>query len=246
MKRLLTGLLVAQGLMFQGFAQTKTPASKTTKPGNTQTIVMKNLLDSFSYAAGLNIASNMKDQGIAEINEALMVRAIKDAFSNAPLALTQEQANNKLQEYLQINAKKKAAAEAAEAKVFLDANKKRPGVTALPNGLQYEVMKAGAAGGMKPTSVSDTAVVHYTGTLTNGTKFDSSVDRGEPASFPLNGVIRGWTEILQLMTKGDKWKVVIPGDLAYGSHPPPGSQIPPGATLIFEIELLDVKPSTVK
>ena len=88
MKRLLTALLIAQGLMFQGFAQTNKQATKTTKPASTQTIVMKNLLDSFSYAAGLNIASNMKDQGISEINEALMVRAIKDAFSNGPQALT--------------------------------------------------------------------------------------------------------------------------------------------------------------
>lgn len=122
---------------------------------------------------------------------------------------------------------------------LLAKNKTRQGVTVLPNGLQYEIVKAGD--GPKPTE-ADTVVVHYTGTLIDGTEFDSSVKRGEPATFPLKGVIKGWTEILQLMPKGSKWKVYIPSDLAYGERAA-GQLIKPGSTLIFDIDLIDIKPA---
>ena len=152
-----------------------------------------------------------------------------------------DQCNNTLQQKLQEFAQKKSSAQKAKGEAFLAVNKTKPGVTSLANGLQYEVLKAGEANGAKPTA-ADTVVVHYTGTLIDGTKFDASVDRGEPATFPVGGVIRGWTEILQLMTKGAKWKVAIPSDLAYGDRGA-GGAIAPGAALVFEIELLDIKPA---
>ena len=120
-------------------------------------------------------------------------------------------------------------------------NKTKAGVVALPNGLQYEIQKEGEPNGAKPKAI-DTVVVNYIGTLTNGTEFDNSFKRGQPASFPLNGVIRGWTEILQLMPKGAKWKVYIPSELAYGENPP-SQQIPANAVLVFEISLEDIKPA---
>ena len=228
------------------FAQPKKPVAKNTTVSPSP--AMKTLLDTFSYAAGLSIAQNMKDQGITSLNAEMMKRAIDDVFKNRKPLMSHELATNKLQEQMQKFMEKKSAAEAAQAggekakgTAFMNENKKRKEVTTLPNGLQYEVLKAGDANGAKPLAV-DTVVVHYTGTLIDGTKFDSSVDRGEPASFPLNGVIRGWTEILQLMPKGSKWKVTIPSDLAYGDRGA-GGTIKPGSTLIFDIELLDIKPA---
>ena len=120
-------------------------------------------------------------------------------------------------------------------------NKSRKEVTTLANGLQYEILQAGDPNGIKPTA-QDTVVVHYVGTLIDGTEFDNSVKRGEPATFPVGGVIKGWTQILQLMTKGAQWKVVIPSELAYGERGA-GAQIPPGSVLVFEINLIDIKPA---
>ena len=201
-------------------------------------------IDSFSYAVGLNIGNSMKEQGITSINSVLLQKAINDVFNKSKTALTMDQANMCLQQKLQEFSQKKSSAQKAKGEAFLAANKNKAGVISLPNGLQYEILKAGAANGLKP-SAADTVVVHYTGTLIDGTKFDSSVDRGEPATFPVGGVIRGWTEILQLMTKGAKWKVAIPSDLAYGDRGAGGS-IAPGAALIFEIELIDIKQATAE
>ena len=223
-------------------AQTKKAPVNATVVKTEPKPVMKNLLDSFSYAAGLNIAANMKHQGISEVNPVLMQRAINDVFQNKTPLLTQEIANMKLQEQLAAFQAKKSGAEKVKAQAFLDANKRRAGVTVLPNGLQYEVLKAGNPNEIKPKA-TDTVVVHYTGTLIDGKPFDSSVERGEPATFPVGGVIRGWTEILQMMPKGSKWKVFIPSDLAYGDRGA-GADIAPGAALVFEIELIDVKPSS--
>lgn len=222
--------------------------NKTTpKPAPAQP-VMKTLLDTFSYAAGISIAQNMKDQGITNISAEWMKRAIDDVFKNKPKLMSPDLCNQKLQEQMQVFIEKKNAEEAAKAGVekaageaFLANNKKRKEVVALPNGLQYEVIRPGEPDGIKPQAI-DTVVVHYTGTLIDGTKFDSSIDRNEPTSFPLNGVIRGWTEILQLMPKGSKWRVYIPSDLGYGDRGA-GGLIKPGSTLIFDIELLDVKPA---
>jgi FKBP-type peptidyl-prolyl cis-trans isomerase FklB len=243
MKKVFICALAASVSVATVSAQTTTakPVVKTAivpAPGKS---IMKNLNDSFSYAAGLNIGNSMKEQGISKLNSALVQKAIDDVMNNRTPLLTQEQAGMTLQQQLAEFAKKKSDAEKAKSKAFLDANKKRPGVTTLPNGLQYEVLAAGQANGAKPKP-EDTVVVHYVGTLTDGKEFDNSIKRGEPATFPLNGVIKGWTEILQLMPKGAKWKVVIPSDLGYGDRGA-GGAIPPGATLVFEIELLDIKPA---
>lgn len=221
----------------------KTPVKKPVPAKTVAVPVLKNSMDSFSYAAGFNIASSMKQQGITEINAAMVQKAMDDVFKQRKTLLTEEQCGMTLQQKLQEFAQKKLGEEKAKGTAFQEANKKKPGVTVLPNGLQYEIMKQGD-NGLKPKA-EDTVVVHYTGTLINGKKFDSSVDRGEPATFPLNGVIRGWTEILQLMSKGSKWKVVIPSELGYGERGA-GGDIGPNATLIFEIELLDIKPAVTQ
>jgi len=246
MKKTAMCLLAAVTVSFGAIAQTKKPVVKTAAKPVAKSIVvaplMKNSTDSFSYAVGYNIATSMKQQGVTSINGTLMQKAIDDVLKGRKPSLTEEQANMTLQSKMQELSQKKSAGEKNKGIAFLNANKKRPGVTTLPNGLQYEVLKTGEANGMKPTAL-DTVVVHYMGTLIDGTKFDASTDRGEPAEFPVGGVIRGWTEILQLMTAGDKWKVAIPSDLAYGDRGA-GAAIPPGAALVFEIELLKIKPAT--
>lgn len=219
----------------------KTPVKKPVTAKTIGAPVLKNSMDSFSYAAGFNIASSMKQQGITDINAAMVQKAMEDVFKKRQTLLTEEQCGMTLQQKLQEYAQKKLGEEKAKGVAFQEANKKKAGVTVLPNGLQYEILKAGEAGGTKPRAI-DTVVVHYLGTLIDGTKFDASTDRGEPATFPLNGVIPGWTEILQHMTRGAKWRVVIPSELAYGERGA-GGAIGPNATLIFEIELLDIKPA---
>ena len=205
---------------------------------------MKNAVDSFSYAAGVSIAESMKAQGIEEVNISLISKAFTDVFKKKTTAMSSDQCQKTVQEKLQQFMQKKSAVQLEKNKQFFAENKKRNGVTSLPNGLQYEVLSSGPAGGAKPTP-ADTVVVHYVGTLTDGKEFDNSVKRGEPAEFPLGGVIRGWTEILQLMSPGDKWKVYIPSELGYGERGAGGS-IPGNATLIFEINLLNIKPAVNK
>jgi FKBP-type peptidyl-prolyl cis-trans isomerase FklB len=246
MKKTALCLMAVVTVTFGANAQTKSVAKKPiAKPTVSKTVIaaplMKTGLDSFSYAVGVNIGTSMKEQGITSLNGSLMQKAIDDVLKSRQTALTMDQCNNTLQQKLQEFSQKKSSAQKAKGEAFLAANKTKPGVISLANGLQYEVLKAGESNGIKPTA-ADTVVVHYTGTLIDGTKFDASVDRGEPATFPVGGVIRGWTEILQLMTKGAKWKVAIPSDLAYGDRGA-GGAIAPGAALIFEIELLDIKPA---
>ena len=222
-------------------AQTKKVTPKPPVKNVVTAPLMKNLLDSFSYAAGLNIAANMKAQGISSINHEMMQRAISDVFQNKKPLLTNEMAGMKLQEQLAAFSQKKSAGEKAKGAAFLAENKKRPGVTTLPSGMQYEIIIPGEPNGVKPTAV-DTVVVHYAGKLINAVEdFDSSIKNGQPATFSLGRVIKGWTDILQMMTKGAKWKVFIPSELAYGDRGF-GGAIPPGATLIFEINLLEIKP----
>jgi len=243
MKRFLVLLMLLPCLQ-HAMAQGKKPMPKTVAPVGIPKTEMKNLLDSFSYAAGLNIAENMKQQGIEELNTQLMLKAIDDVMKDRPKLLSPEQCNMTLQQQLQEFAKKKSAAQKEKGDAFLAANKARKEVVTLPSGLQYEILQAGAANGMKPT-ISDTVVVDYVGTLIDGTEFDNSIKRGEPAEFPVGGVIKGWIEILQLMTKGAHWKVYIPSELAYGDRGA-GGTIQPGATLVFEITLKDIKPAVKK
>jgi FKBP-type peptidyl-prolyl cis-trans isomerase FklB len=240
MKKFVVCLMVVSAVAYSVNAQTKKTTVKTTVATKTATPVLKNLLDSFSYAAGINIAANMKAQGISNINSAMMVRAIEDEFKNNPKLMTQEQCSQKLQEQMQSFSQKKSGEAIVKGKAFLASNKTRAGVVSLPSGVQYEILKAGEAGGLMPMAI-DTVVVHYRGTLIDGTEFDGSMGKGDPITYPANGFIKGWTEVLQMMTKGAHWKVYIPSDLAYGDR---GSgAVPPGATLIFEINLLDIKPA---
>ena len=165
-------------------------------------------MDSFSYAVGINIATDLQQRGVTDLNLDMLRKGFEDVIKNNPQLLNKEQCGMTLQQKLQEFAQKKSMAMKQSGIDFLNKNKERKGVIALPNGLQYEILQAGEENGMKPKAV-DTVVVDYVGTLIDGKEFDNSLKRGEPATFPLNGVIKGWTEILQLMTKGAHWKVYI-------------------------------------
>lgn len=196
-----------------------------------------------SYALGLNIGQGMKAQGV-EIDMAALARGLGDALSGGKALLTEAQMVEVLENLQrdmmakeEASAKKVGAANQAEGDAFLAANAKKEGVKTTKSGLQYKVVKAGS--GPKPTA-ADTVQTHYEGRLIDGTVFDSSYKRGEPATFPVKGVIPGWTEALQLMTVGSKWQLYIPAKLAYGPRGA-GDKIGPNATLIFDIELLAIE-----
>ncbi len=256
MKKILfcAALLSVQQAVWSQNTKTVKPLAKPVVKTNTTTsatnkkplgvVELKNGLDSFSYAAGVNIATNMKDQGIIELSLSAMMHAFDDVLNNKTLAMNNDQCGKTLQQKLQEFNEKKSSAQKAGGVDFLEKNKKRAGVITTASGLQYEVLTPGEANGQHPTA-ADTVVVDYVGTLIDGKEFDNSIKRGEPATFPLGGVIRGWTEVVQLMTKGAKFKVYIPYDLGYGERGAGGS-IPPYSTLIFEITLHDIKPAVVK
>jgi len=219
------------------------PAQKGAAP-----FTLKTEKDKVSYAIGTSEGKRLQ-QGIKQsqidVDTAVILRAIKDVLSNGKLLLTDQEVQTTLTT-LQADMRKKqelAQQQAAETNkkegdAFLAANKTKEGVITLPSGLQYKVLQEGT--GPKP-SASDTVTVNYRGTLLNGAEFDSSFKRGQPASFGVGQVIRGWTEALQLMPVGSKWQVFIPSDLAYGPHGS-GPTIGPNATLIFEVELLSTQP----
>jgi len=234
----ITFLVFITSLSFPVLAQQKKTVKPVKPAPSTIAPVLKNGIDSFSYAAGINIAQSMKAQGIENINNALMQEAMQDVFANKKLLMDEQQAGMTLQQKLQEFAQKKINAEKEIGKAFLAKNKTRPGVITLPDGLQYEILKEGD--GPKPIA-TDTVVVDYAGTLINGAKVDNSYDRGAPVHFVVTQVIKGWTEALQMMPKGSKWKVFIPSELGYGDRGN-GAVVPGGSTLIFEIELHDIKP----
>ncbi len=206
--------------------------------GNLQAQELKTKADSVSYSLGLMMAQNMKQQGIESIDPAVFSKAVDDALKNGTLKIPMAQANKIGQDHMKAQQAKKHEKNIAEGKKFLDENGKRTGVTTLPSGLQYEVLKAGT--GNKPAK-TDKVSVHYHGTLIDGTVFDSSVDRGQPATFGVTQVIPGWVEALQLMPAGSKWKLYIPYSLAYGERGA-GGKIGPYSTLVFEVELLSIVP----
>ena len=183
------------------------------------------------------MGKNLQQQGFDKINAESMADAIKDVLEGNDLKVPGPEAQALVNKYVQEKAETKSAAARGAGETFLAQNKQRPEVTTTETGLQYEVINSGEGATPGPT---DKVKVHYHGTLVDGTVFDSSVDRGEPISFPVNGVISGWTEALQLMQEGDKWKIFIPYNLAYGERGA-GAQIPPYAALIFEVELLAVE-----
>jgi FKBP-type peptidyl-prolyl cis-trans isomerase FklB len=193
--------------------------------------------DSLAYSLGVLVGNNLKSEGFSELDVKIIAEGLEDALKSKPTKLTLEQCNaffkeNSANRKMKANESTKVAGEQ-----YLANNKKRPGVITLDNGLQYEILKEG--NGPKPKA-SDKVNVHYHGTLIDGYIFDSSVDRGEPITFALNQVIKGWTEILRLMPVGSEWKVYIPYDLAYGDRGA-GQSIKPYSMLIFEIELLGIE-----
>jgi FKBP-type peptidyl-prolyl cis-trans isomerase FklB len=198
--------------------------------------------DKFSYALGMKIAENFHKQGL-DLDPAVFGKAFADSFNGGKTALTEQEMETLLAAASQEIRKKQAAQQAEkgaaaqkEGEAFLAANKAKEGVVTLPSGLQYKILKAGT--GEKAT-LDDTVVCNYKGTLLNGTEFDASEKHGGPATFPVKGVIAGWTEALQLMPVGSKWQLFVPSNLAYGAQGP--VDIGPNATLIFEVELVSIQ-----
>lgn len=194
-------------------------------------------INAVSYCVGMSLGSSLAQQNLKGLSVDAIAQAIKDTFEDRPLKYTPEEANHLIQNYLQAESEKafKVNKEAGEA--YLAENKQKEGIQVTPSGLQFEVLVEGT--GEKPVATSS-VTVHYHGTLIDGTVFDSSVQRGQPATFGVNQVIPGWTEALQLMSKGSKYRLYIPQELAYGASPHPGGPIEPYMALIFEVELLEV------
>ncbi len=224
----------------------KAPAAKTgpaTKPRTQSVLTLKTQKDKLSYALGMNLGSNLHKEKV-EVDPAIVLRGLKDALAAGKMLLTEDEARATLtQLQTEVRSKQQEKMKVAgemnkkEGVEFLAANKTKEGVVILPSGLQYKILTEGT--GPKPTA-SDTVVCNYRGTLISGAEFDSSYKRGQPASFPVNGVIKGWTEALQLMPVGSKWQLFVPAELGYGDRGA-GADIGPGATLIFEVELLSIQ-----
>lgn len=213
-------------------------AAKTAAP-----LTLKTQKEKFSYALGMKMGANMHKQSVP-VDAAIFSRGLRDGLAGGKTLLTDEEAQaaitavqKDLQQKQQEKMQQAAESNKKEGQDFLAANKGKPGVVTLPSGLQYKVEKEGT--GPKPTA-SDSVVCNYRGTLINGTEFDSSYKRGQPATFPVSGVIKGWTEALQLMPVGSKWQLFVPSELAYGDHGA-GADIGPGATLMFEVEVLSIQ-----
>jgi FKBP-type peptidyl-prolyl cis-trans isomerase len=220
-----------------------TPAKPRTATGTRTPLTLKTEKDKVSYAIGVNIGKSMRKDTV-DIDPAIFSRGMKDALAGGKLLLTDDEmkaALTKLQTDLRAK-QEEAMQKTGEINKkagddFLAQNKTKPGVVALPDGLQYKILKEGT--GPKPTA-NDSVVCNYRGTLLDGTEFDSSYKRGQPATFPVSGVIKGWTEAVQLMPVGSKWQLFLPADLAYGNRGA-GQDIGPNATLIFEVELLSIQ-----
>ncbi len=226
----------------------QTPATKSgqataaKKPGPAP-LVLKTPKDKASYAIGMNIGKGLHKDSV-DVDPAILLRGLKDGMAGGKTLLTDDEAKSAMVA-IQADLRKKQEAKMAvvgdankkEGDEFLAQNKAKEGVVTLPSGLQYKILKEGT--GPKP-SASDSVVCNYKGTLIDNTEFDSSYKRGQPATFPVGQVIKGWTEVLQLMPVGSKWQVFVPSDLAYGPRAP-GGTIGPNAALIFEIELLSIQ-----
>ncbi|MFT4759380.1 MAG: FKBP-type peptidyl-prolyl cis-trans isomerase FklB [Paraglaciecola sp.] len=206
---------------------------------STMTLTAQNLnskMDTLSYSVGVILAQNLKQQGLTELDTKTLASAIDDVLQDNDLKINAEEAQGIFREAMMAKAEAAKSVNQVAGEAFLAKNGAREVVNTLESGLQYEVITKGA--GPSPAA-TDKVTVHYHGMLIDGTVFDSSVERGSPASFPVNGVIPGWVEALQLMAIGDKWKLVIPASLAYGERGA-GGQIGPNSTLIFEVELLKI------
>jgi FKBP-type peptidyl-prolyl cis-trans isomerase len=223
-------------------AKAQTPATKTHSAVAAKAaapLALKTQKEKFSYALGMSngkrLGESLRKQTVP-FDAAILARGMKDGLAGGKTLLTDQEAQAAMDEVRSDLLKKQQAAGKKEGDDFLAANKGKEGVVTLPSGLQYKILKAGT--GPKPTA-SDAVLCNYRGTLVNGTEFDSSYKRGQPLKFPVGGVIKGWTEALQLMPVGSKWQLFIPSDLAYGESGQQG--IPPNSTLIFEVELVSIE-----
>ena len=229
-------------------AKTATPhaAKKSSTAAKKPTVLtLQTQKDKASYAIGLNIGKSMHKDSV-DIDTSIFVRGLRDGLSGGKTLLTDDEVRAAISAFqTDLRAKREAKLEALavsnkkEGDAFLAENKTKEGIVTLPSGLQYKILSEGT--GPKPAA-ADTVVCDYKGTLVDNTEFDSSYKRGEPATFPVSGVIKGWTEALQLMPVGSKWELFIPPDLAYGERGGPGGGIGPNATLIFEVELKSIQP----
>jgi FKBP-type peptidyl-prolyl cis-trans isomerase len=224
----------------------KTGTSKTAAAGTGAPITTSK--DKISYSIGADIGKRLRTDKI-DVNPTVLARGLKDAFAGTKTALTDEQMHAAMTELQTTMRQKQMAAmqelatkNKTEGAAFLAANKSKDGVVTLPSGMQYKILTAGT--GKKPAA-DDTVVCNYRGTLVDGKEFDSSYKRGQPATFPVSGVIKGWTEALQLMPVGSKWQLVIPPDLAYGERGA-GQDIGPDSTLVFEVELVSIQDKASK
>lgn len=206
---------------------------------NTGNVTLANESDSVNYALGINVGESLKQLGVTEINEDILTTAINQAFAgDTTVIMNNEQAMQYLNVYFQKMQVKKSEKTLEEGKKFLEENGKKEGVITTASGLQYQVIQEGT--GASPVD-GEKVTVHYTGTLLDGTKFDSSLDKGQPLTYPINKFVPGWTEVLKLMKEGSKYKVWIPSELGYGSN---GNQrIPGNSVLVFDMELIKVLPA---
>jgi len=256
---LLVGLLASSMIFSYGQTSTPAPASKpaakkpatagaakTTGTKSAAAPALNTKKDKVSYAIGADLGKKLKASSI-EVDPTVLTRALKDTLTGDKSAMTDDEIRATLTDLTKdLQAKQQAAAKETSEKNrkagedFLAANKSKEGVVTLPDGLQYKILQAGS--GPKPTT-ADTIVCNYKGTLIDGKEFDSSYKRGQPLTMPVGGVIKGWTEALQLMPVGSKWQLFIPPDLAYGDRQA-GPDITPGSTLVFEVELISIQPKT--
>ena len=255
--------LLAVGTLLLGHALAQTPAPATPPASSTKTqtpaakhpaaaaktaapLALKTQKDKFSYALGMKMGANLQRQSVP-VDATILARGLKDGLAGGKTLLTDAEAQaaitavqDEMRKQQQEKMKQAGEVNKKEGTDFLAANKGKDGVVTQPSGLQYKILTEGK--GPKPTA-SDSVVCNYRGTLINGTEFDSSYKRGQPATFPVGGVIKGWTEALQLMPVGSKWQLFIPPDLAYGERGA-GADIGPDSTLIFEVELLSIEDKT--
>jgi FKBP-type peptidyl-prolyl cis-trans isomerase len=210
--------------------------SEITELKKPKVLNMEDPMVKISYSLGTLMASNVKAQGADSLDLEALSAGLKDVLQSKTLLVEQNEAMGLVQNYMQQAMMRKAEKAKAAGQQFLAENETKEGVITTASGLQYKVLQQGS--GKQPTA-QDRVTVHYAGTLIDGTPFDSSIKRGQPATFGVSGVIRGWTEALQLMKEGDKWMLYIPYDLAYGERGS-GAQIPPYSTLLFEVELIKV------
>jgi FKBP-type peptidyl-prolyl cis-trans isomerase len=217
-------------------------AQDTKKSTTPQATELKDAKSKTSYAYGVNLGKSLRLNDV-DLDLDLVVQGLREGMAGGKVRLTDDEIIALLQDFqrqMYDKATQKVVKVKKESEDFVATNAKKPGVKSTKSGLQYRVIKEGTG---KIPKATDTVSVHYRGTLIDGTEFDSSYKRGEPAKFPVRGVIPGWVEALQLMKEGSKWELTVPAALGYGDHPQPGGKIRPGDALIFEVELLKIEPA---